>query len=224
MDGGGGGGGGNGGPNGNDYGGGGGNGNGNGNGNVYSSYVLSIITTNLKNPCIKSTYDLISSKDFSNDITRILRDVFAASAKFNLTITETTALGYNQDGHTIAVDRGNGILDITLQLNLNTLPSAAKEFTAATIYHEVLHAYLRTTGLTGKLEHESSIANNYQSSIVAALQEAFPGLSYENANALAWGGLEETDAFNRLPQIQRQNFTEINNYFHAATPGYGTKC
>lgn len=68
------------------------------------------------------------------------------------------------------------------------------------------------------------MAESYVSSIQAALMAAFPGLSSHDAWSLAWGGLEGTAGWDALTEAQQQDIMETNNYHHAGSPNYGTKC
>lgn len=58
-----------------------------------------------------------------------------------------------------------------------------------------MHAYLRTTGLTGRNLQENAIAETYQSQLESALLSLFSNLDPTEARALSWGGLTDTPAW-----------------------------
>ncbi|MBN8837064.1 MAG: hypothetical protein J0I09_07385 [Sphingobacteriia bacterium] len=190
--------------------------------------AITDIKDSLQNECLRKAWDSLYSKGVSDSIVSFLNENFLGSSKFNIVITEVTNLvdnnGNSLDGHTKTVFNPNtGVLDITLQLNSSTLPDATLEFTTATILHEILHAYLRATGVVGKIEQENRIASKYVSTIYNSLKNSFPNFSDDKALAIAWGGLDGTPTWNNnLTQAQKDSFLKENNYQHAGVNG--TKC
>ncbi|WP_244892981.1 hypothetical protein [Elizabethkingia ursingii] len=74
-----------------------------------------------------------------NNIAKLLIETFGVSNKINVTF-KTGDLG-KHDGRTNMIgDRNN--FDATITLDRGMLSTATKEFILATMYHEVLHAYL----------------------------------------------------------------------------------
>ena len=186
------------------------------------------IKDSLQNECLKKAWDSLYNKGMSDSIVSFLNDNFLGTSKFNIVITEvanlTNSRGDSLDGHTKTVFNPNtGVLDITLQLNSSTLPDATLEFTTATILHEILHAYLRATGVVGRLEQENRIASNYVSTIYNSLKKNFPNFPDDKAWAIAWGGLDGTLTWNNnLTQAEKDSFLIENNRQHAGENG--TKC
>jgi hypothetical protein len=186
--------------------------------------IIQDIKNNLKDPCLIGTLDKLMNtpSGAKEDINYILTNVFGESKKYNLTFVENPNLADNQDGHTLPAIITNGIFSFTIELNSNTLLDATKEFTAATIIHEVVHAYLRTTGKIGQLQQHSEMANGYVNRMASALIKMYPNLTTNQANAMAWGGLQDTSGWAALPDNLKNQYTIENNYQHAGN--FGTKC
>ncbi|MEO6915244.1 MAG: hypothetical protein ABI151_05875 [Chitinophagaceae bacterium] len=198
-----------------DIGGGGGGGGGN-------QAFLNIINNLLKHPFLQDTWSKIfSNGGFQDDITNLLNDTFGASNVFNVTIQESTTLPDSISGRTSTTST-NGIINVTVNLNINVLPDATKEYTARTMYHEVIHAYLNTTGMISSLQQHNEIAGSYLSCMTSALMRSFPSIGFNKANALAWGGLETTSAWSALSQSEKDAINIENNYQHAGV--HGTNC
>ena len=103
-------------------------------------------------------------------------------------------------------------------------PSASQEYTAAIIYHEVLHAYFQTWGglMTSSYQHEY-MASEYTNRLTAALMSMFPGFDQADANALAWSGLHNTPYWNNLKSpAQRADILSRVDSFTNGTKG--NKC
>ncbi len=203
--------------------------NGGAGGGSSSGASIDKITDSLKNACLEYTWNLVNSNDFNNEIINLLNNTFGASDKFNITIVETPNLvdtnGNSLDGHTKArPDPNTGVMNIRLQLNLTTLPGATQEYTAATIFHEIIHAYLSTIPDQAiKLNQENVIALSYVTCIISALKKDFPNLTDDEAEALAWGGLDGTSVWNNyLTNAQQSAYGIENNRQHAGNNG--TKC
>lgn len=153
------------------------------------------IIDSVKNPCLKASLSLAISNGVNNQITGYMNSTFGTSSQKNLTFYQSSTLASQDEGIT------NGSqYDINIYLNSNTLPSYSKEYTIATIYHEVLHAYLNSlfqpnsngqTFINIPNQHEY-MATNYVTVISSALTSKFPEISSYDAWGLAWGGLQET--------------------------------
>ena len=181
------------------------------------------ITKNVNNPCISGTLNTVISSNLSNNITNILYNTFGGTQDFNINFIDGSLNDYMKDGSTTSYLYSNGRMDFTVTLNTDVLPDASKEYTAATIYHEILHAYLSTAGTppgTG-LQH-IAMANDYVSKLTAALMTAFPNLSLLDAQALSWGGLQDTPAFDAIgasdPTLYN-NLKAINSQYRVNSKG-----
>lgn len=155
------------------------------------------ITDDIDDPCLKGTLDKVTSSNLKNGITDILHNTFGGTADFNIHFQDDALNNYMKDGNTHAVIWGSGRMDFAITLNTEVLPDASKEFTAATIYHEIIHAYLTTNGIDGSLQH-NAMANDYTAKLASSLLSAYPNLDPLDAKALAWGGLEGTTAYDSI--------------------------
>lgn len=182
------------------------------------------IINNLTNSCWKALFNTIKSNGLTNDISTLLKNTFGSSTKYNVIISEeanlTNSQGVYVEGNTSVSYDLNGNLVLNIKLNSTALADATKEYISATIYHEIVHAYLRATGMMSRLQQEDAIAYDYVTCLIAALQETFPSMSLDSATALSWGGLEGTPTYNNtLTDTQKTNYLLENNYQHAGQNG-----
>ncbi|WP_029288883.1 hypothetical protein [Pedobacter sp. R20-19] len=186
------------------------------------------IIDSVKNPCLKASLSLAISNGINNQITGYMNSTFGTSSQKNLTFYQSSTLASQDDGIT------NGSqYDINIYLNSNTLPSYSKEYTIATIYHEVLHAYLNSlfqpnsngqTFINIPNQHEY-MATNYVTVISSALTSKFPEISSYDAWGLAWGGLQETSLWDVLTESDKQQIIDINkNYSNRGSLKKGDYC
>ena len=100
------------------------------------------IKDSLTNPCAKAL--LAQAPNLNNDIAKILRETFGTNNNINVTFKEKNSLrGTTTSGETTRLKSSEGIIDIEIGLNPDILNSATKEYILATMYHEVIHAFLR---------------------------------------------------------------------------------
>ena len=100
------------------------------------------IKDSLTNPCAKAL--LAQAPNLNNDIARLMRNTFGTSDKFNVIFKEKNSLrGTTTSGETTRLKSSESIIDIEIGLNPDILNSATKEYILATMYHEVIHAFLR---------------------------------------------------------------------------------
>lgn len=90
------------------------------------------------------------------------------------------------------------------------------QYNVATVYHEVFHVYLCKTFPTdqsGRIlvppQHEY-IANSSVTTLTSALTNQFHGMSFTEANALAWEGLKDTSLWNIKTDTEKYNINVIN--------------
>jgi len=189
------------------------------------------IRDSVQNPCIKAQLNLALTA--KTTILSMLNTTFGGSVPFedlSLTFTDVTTLP-----DTISGDAGRASatsIYFDIRLNKNTLPTFSKEYILSTIYHEILHAYLYsklTKGADGKYnistQHED-MATQYVILMIGALKIAYPSISDQEAWALSWGGLEETNLYDqKLSQDQKSIIAEINRkHTNKSTPRSGTYC
>ena len=100
------------------------------------------IINELENPCAKALVD--KAPNLANDIATLLNNTFGTNDNINVIFKEKKSLrGTTTSGETTRLKSSEGIIDIEIGLNPDILNSATKEYILATIYHEVIHAFLR---------------------------------------------------------------------------------
>ena len=100
------------------------------------------IINELENPCAKALVD--KAPTLANDIATLLNNTFGTNDNINVIFKEKKSLrGTTTSGETTRLKSSEGIIDIEIGLNPDILNSATKEYILATIYHEVIHAFLR---------------------------------------------------------------------------------
>lgn len=162
-----------------------------------------IINARLRSLLLSKIFDFLVCED----ITVVLSDEAFANARV---VGDTHFLN-------------NRIWEITL--NTNALQQASQEYIAATIIHELLHVYLMQSTET---DHDI-MSRQYIKPMAVALMSSGYAISYERAQALAWGGLQNTRAWHEMRLIDRVLRTyqaqEIlnTNYFYA-TGKMGVPC
>lgn len=153
--------------------------------------ALKDVKNNIQNPCLKNAFDKINNASAaSTDIGWILQGVFNIWDETDLTIMESSTLPDTVDAQTNS-GVGGTYFTTTIKLNSHILPNASQEYIAVTIYHEILHSFLDYTGKRGELNQHNIIVN-YIDKMKATLQRYFPNLSSNEAEALCWGGLQDT--------------------------------
>ena len=121
-----------------------------------------------------------------------------------------------------------------IRLNFAALDNASQEFVTATIYHEIIHAFMRSNGTSDSSQHEL-MATDWRDDISNQLQLDYPNLSKEDADALAWGGLVETNQWQTMYNNDINNNTSITgdiaavntnhkNVKNLTNGNYGTPC
>ncbi len=204
-------------------GGGGGGGNNSNNDDGDNIAELLQILDGVNNQCLKATLNQVISSNLNNSITDILHNTFGATDDFNINFIDAGLNNPMKDGNTSTLRWPSGRLDFEITLNTEVLPDASKEYTAATIYHEITHAYLTTTGVaTGTGLQHIAMANNYVTKLTSSLISAFPGLDPLDAKALAWGGLQGTPAFDSIQINHPTEYTDLlvrNSQHRVSTKG-----
>jgi ferredoxin len=156
------------------------------------------IINNLTTPCLSNVFTQINNSDsLQTDIGHMLHDVFNIWDQANFTIGESNSLPPDRNGQTSSTNSGD-YFNSYVTLNTNTLPGTSKEYIAGTIYHEIVHAYLHATGKFGNMQNHIAMAQSYIAALTDTLRHYFPGLSSIQAEAIAWVGLDETDAWDAL--------------------------
>jgi hypothetical protein len=157
------------------------------------------IIDSVKNPCLKTMVDSIMSANIKGKIDSMIQSVFGGNSKLNLTFTDQIPMS----SPTRAAEE-KGLFDdpnnptlltgASIRLNVDTLSVSSKEYIAATIMHEALHAYMDSKGIAFDSQH-AEMAAKYLNAMAADLKAMFRGMNDTIAYSLAWGGLEGTPLY-----------------------------
>lgn len=187
------------------------------------------ITNNIKDSCMKSQVNNAISVGLNNYTSSIANYIFGGNTYFDLNFSQTIDLPNNVDGVTncqgVPATQNYYVADVSL--NANTLPAASKEYTAATIIHEILHAYWTFSGKLGEFNQHTDMANNYIYTMQSDLKAMFPGMSDPDAKALSWEGLGDTQAWKDMLKNdpdQANKIVDINQQYKNATGTKGQRC
>lgn len=200
---------------------GGGGGGGGGNDGQSDGDVMDQIETDLQDSCFQAAFDKINNAaSLGNDIGSILHETFTYWNQHDLYVYQKCISDTAEDARTTP---SGGL--ITIALNECALQNASQEYVAATIYHEILHAYFFAHDRNSGLTQHSDMANKYINAMTNTLMEYFPNLSYQDAEALSWRGLENTQAWQDLVQNDPGRALDIEYLNNKHKRGdWGTKC
>ena len=163
-----------------------------------------IIIDSIKNPCLQNVINNALINNYKSKLSKLLNDIFGKSLKFDIIFGEKSDLDDFTNGYTEATVSTNTTTGDTIKitfnifLNVKTLPNASKEYTTRVMFHEFLHAYLNYTGLWGTVQTHNEMADKYRNEIADALKINYPELSDEDAQAMAWAGLQDTNAWTKF--------------------------
>jgi hypothetical protein len=170
------------------------------------------VALELENPCLQAMVTKAVYENLNNQISRIINLVFENSELYDLSFHEDSNLSDTTLGEALVTHQTNGRILADIYLNVNVLKNSSQEMVISTIFHEVLHSYLKysTPPEAQKYfnDHEA-MANEYLSLMTSALQNLFPALSSKTAQALSWGGLNETAAWKKLVSSNPTKANEI---------------
>lgn len=176
-------------------------------------YENHIIIDSLRGfPCAQDV--LRQLPNVEGKVKEILHDVFGVTDSVNLKfsagifpIADSLLDAFTPDPLTNAPN------DYRIYLNVNLLTSATKDYIASVIIHEAIHAYIMRKkqtlspanfelqfpiyGLYSTIDsaHHNQMANSYIAIMKQAIRAVNTTVTDYNAEALAWGGLEETTAW-----------------------------
>ncbi|MEI9944738.1 MAG: SprT-like domain-containing protein [Chitinophagaceae bacterium] len=150
--------------------------------------------------------------------------VFGNNEKLDLQFNDNTLVGNlsNVDAYTETKSTGYQKSLTNITFNNVQLDSSSKEYIAATILHEVVHAWInyKYTAVVSNQYQHSLMAGSYRFNLMRiALQEMYPNLSTEDAIDLTWGGLTDTVEFSGLPVNERQRIISKNIDFKKGLKG-----
>lgn len=146
-------------------------------------------------PCNNHVYDHIVNTNLPSKVIDIVKS-FAVSQNLTVVVADEALGGGSLDAEARQLNAN------TWQITLNTdvLANATQEYIAATILHEMLHVYLGTSA--NDADHEV-MSQQYVNPMANALVSMGYNISYERAVALAWGGLQETNAWRQMVDQDR---------------------
>jgi hypothetical protein len=165
-------------------------------------------------PCAQSI--LAAMPNINLQTKTILHDIFGVTDEINLIVYP-----YNFNDSTIDADsRKDSMGHFRIRLNTFMLNNASKDYIAATIIHEAVHAYIiymkpvnkgggggmdsATFAQTfpiymqylGNNAQHNEMAANYVNLMKGTILALNPTLNNYNAEAICWGGLEDTAPWN----------------------------
>ncbi|QEC43366.1 SprT-like domain-containing protein [Pseudobacter ginsenosidimutans] len=183
------------------------------------------ITSELTTPCFQNIFvQLNNASSMQTTVGWILHEVFNLWDTADIVFKESTSLPSNTDGVTHAYASGD-YFTAEITLNTTVLQNASKEYIAATIYHEIIHAYLNWSGLKGELVQHNEMAETYLSHMKDSLMHYYPTLSAADAEALCWGGLHQTNAWTALQANDPAKYNSILSTLQSHRTGAsGTSC
>ncbi len=154
------------------------------------------VMDNLQNPCFKKVLAALRNGTLQNKVSEILFKTFGSSGDLNIRFDEAV-LANTTDGQTLPVKVNNVVnMDVTINSLLYTNLHASQEYVAATMFHEILHAYFGANNynpLIGVGHNDMGML--YVQIMADALVEVYPNLPKGDAIALAWGGVQESYAW-----------------------------
>jgi hypothetical protein len=180
----------------------------------------------IKDSCLQAMVTKAVYENVENQISRIISLVFENSELFDLSFHEVTDLPATTLGEANVSHQDNGRLLADVFLNVNSLPNSSQEMIISTIFHEVLHAYLGYSRDPKKFNDHEEMASNYINLMSSALKGLFPNIPNNHAQALSWGGLHETSAWQELVNnnpIKANEITAINKNHQDGDSGTNCK-
>jgi hypothetical protein len=156
------------------------------------------IVDELTDPCFKAVLAKVAQGNFTDTISKIMQTL-SQGTRISVKVTQAQSLvvnGREVDGLATDYAYFNTQNDFaaTIVINSSILDGASQEYTASTIVHEALHAWLQyKAGNTANhtLNHDA-IASNYIIPMANLYHALYPNLTLKDATALAWGGLKDT--------------------------------
>ncbi|HVI43425.1 MAG TPA: hypothetical protein VM802_01080 [Chitinophaga sp.] len=159
-----------------------------------------LVDKSVADPCLAWATQVVLNRPVLNQISAMFNQIFGGKGEYTVVFTQE-AMGSIDAAKTLA----EGNYFIKTRLNSDVLTHSSKELIVATLVHEMLHGiFLIKKKLSNDapewkvaLNHEM-MANNYVTNMADFLQSIFFGLNYNDALALSWEGLEDTDAWTKF--------------------------
>jgi len=177
------------------------------------------IYNNLDSTIYPCAHKIINETLNCNDeVNAILRNVFGVNDNVNLKFIADPNVPDGESGITKHT-KGGGNFDFTIGLNVNMLNTSTKDYIAATVIHEGVHAYINYRYGQWQISSDSNsfktqfpiywqyrgndpqhnqMAESYVNLMQNLIINLNPSINSTVARALAWGGLQETTAWRNL--------------------------
>jgi hypothetical protein len=170
-------------------------------------------------PCMAAQVDKAVNNDFRNKITNLIWNAFGESANFDIEFEDQDLGDPTLDGQT-AISISGDVVTFKITLNPGALNSASQEYIMATVFHEMLHAYMGYLDINASNNSSDHInmANNYLNLLADALMEHF-SISSTDATHLSWGGLHETQAWANLSTGTKNQIINTNQQYRTSIKG-----
>lgn len=184
-------------------------------------------TINIKDPCIRSQVKASLAVGLDSFVSEFVNAIFTTSKDINMSFRDTV-LAPSVDGITLSQGNfdNNGYFDANITIN-SRLASGSREYIAATIIHEVVHSYLTFNGVLGELNQYTEQATRYAYALQHDLLAMFPGMDPDDAIALSWGGLQQTQGWQDILQKDPKKANDIlliNGEYKNANGTKGHRC
>lgn len=171
--------------------------------------TLESVVNNLNNPCITDVLNEISNTNsYSNSLTSML-NTFANSETINITFEPSTSLSNDVFGNTHSP---NGDDNYVITLNTNVVPKCSKETITTILFHEAIHAYLKSHinefDWTNNSEH-SLMLQHYFIQLTNALREIFPNLPEKDAWCICFQSILVGENDPPISQMNLNQFRQI---------------
>ena len=178
-------------------------------------------------PCAANVY--LSFAGFDNTISTLLMNTFGSSENFHVRFRPSSSLANNVDGlftGSTDVTFENGVITGgTFYIDINTfvLNNSTKEYIGVTYAHEVIHALIQYYELNDPVKGKElfpifyetpdledgehlTMGRLYVDEMTDIIRKLNPSLPANDATCLAWGGLQNTRAYD----MQRFQYDQIN--------------
>ncbi|MEC5145578.1 hypothetical protein [Chitinophaga sp. 212800010-3] len=189
-------------------GGGGGSLGGGGGGNYKLDTVL--IAPSLTDPCFQWAVNQVLSNNMKDIITSTFNMIFGGNGEYTIVFDQGS-----YGDQFMAKTHLESLYYIDIVFNTDQLSHSSKELIVASALHEMLHGIFdaRKTITNDPLVWNEAfqhniMVSNYINNMSEALQSLFPDLSWEDAQALSYGGLQST---NWWTYFKQGNPVEANN-------------
>ncbi|MCU0402620.1 MAG: hypothetical protein MUE75_16710 [Algoriphagus sp.] len=178
------------------------------------------IEKNVTNTCISGQVDKAVDSQFKNKITNLINSAFGQSEKFNILLEDMDLEDNTKDGIT-QVSFTDMAVTFTITLNSGVLKNSSQEYIMATVFHELLHAYMGYLAIdmsSNSFDH-IIMANSYITKLSQSLMEHFD-IGATDAVHLAWGGLHENHKWVvDLTQSQKNHIADTNQKYRNGLKG-----